>query len=285
MLARQLRGLQANKAIHKIKSRAGEIIVDPKDINDCFREFYEQLYTSSARGDVSKWLGSLNLPKLSEAACEALNSNITISEIVDAIKSFPNGKTPGPDGFGIELYKKYPEKLAPLLLRMFTHSFETQKFPDTLYDGNISLLLKEGREETEPSSYRPIALLNSDLKIFTKLLANRLNKYISSIIHTDQTGFVPNRYSFFNVRRLMNIMYHKYQKHSKVAALCLDAEKAFDQLEWPYMLRVLEEFGFGSNFVSWIKILYAHPTSSVLTNQVQIFFFTTWNTSRMPHLQ
>ncbi len=100
--------------------------MDPKGINDCFREYYEQLYTSRARGDISDWLGPLNLPKLSDDARDALNSNITIQEIVDAIKSFPNGKAARPDGFGIELYKKYSGKLAPLLLRMFTHSFETQ---------------------------------------------------------------------------------------------------------------------------------------------------------------
>lgn len=63
----------------------------------------------------------------------------------------------------------------------------------------------------------------------------------------------------------MNIMYHKYKKGSKVAALCLDAEKAFDQLEWPYMVKVMEEFG--SRFVSWITTLYTYPTSAVLTNQ------------------
>lgn len=77
----------------------------------------------------------------------------------------------------------------------------------------------------------------------------------------------PIDFYFFIVRRLMNIMYHGYRKGSKEAALCLDAEKAFDQVEWAYMMKVLEEFGFGSQYVSWITILYAHPSSFVLTNQ------------------
>lgn len=71
----------------------------------------------------------------------------------------------------------------------------------------------------------------------------------------DQTGFVPNRFSFFNDRLLVNIIYHKYKKGSKVAALCLHAEKAFDQVKWPYMVRITEEYGFGSRFVSWITTL------------------------------
>lgn len=148
---------------------------------------------------------------------------------------------------------------------MFTHSLEGNVFPCTLYEVNISLLPKEGRDETELSSFRPNASINVDMKIFTKILANRLKKPITSIIHADQTGFVPN--SFFYVRRLINIINHKYDKCSKVAALRLDMEKAFDQSEWGYMLRALEDFGFGPWFVSWIKLLYTQLSSSILTHQ------------------
>lgn len=196
LLSRQLRGLQASRAIHKIRSKSGDMVVDPEGINDCFKEYYQQLYMSKANGDASSWLGCLDLPKLNKAAQDAIDSDITIQEILDAIRSFPSGKTAGSDGFSIEFYKKYSEKIAPLLLRMFTHSFEANKFPKSLYEANITLILKEGRDGTEPSSFRPISLLNSDMKIFTKLLANRLNNHITSIIHADQTGFIPNRYSF-----------------------------------------------------------------------------------------
>uniref|UniRef100_A0A8D0A443 Reverse transcriptase domain-containing protein n=1 Tax=Sander lucioperca TaxID=283035 RepID=A0A8D0A443_SANLU len=126
----------------------------------------------------------------SDAACEALNSDITTQEILDAIKSFPNGKSAGPDGFGIELYNKFPEQLTPLLLRIFNHSFETQKFPSSLYEANISLIPKEGRDEPKPSSYRPIALLNSDMKIFTKLMANRLNILLPLSMLTKLVSFL-----------------------------------------------------------------------------------------------
>lgn len=61
LLAGQQRGLQANKAIHKIKSETGDILVDPKGINDHFRVYYEQLYKSRPRGDISNWLGLIGL--------------------------------------------------------------------------------------------------------------------------------------------------------------------------------------------------------------------------------
>lgn len=267
LLARQLRSLQADRAIYQIRSKTGEIITDPKCINESFKEYYRELYKSKAKGNIADWMARLDIPKLSNEDRDAIDADITIQEVLIAIKSFPNGKSAGPDGYGIELYKKYPGQFAPLLLRMLNHSFEAQKFPNSLYEANISLLLKEGRDEMDLTSFRPIALLNTDVKIFTKILANRLNNYITTIIHADQTGFIPGRFSFFNVRRLMNILYHKYEKGQEVAALCLDAQRAFDQIEYKYMWKVLELFGFGNKFISWVEILYAHPSSCILTNQ------------------
>jgi len=156
---------------------------------------------------------------LSDSACEALNSEITI---VDSIKYFPNGKVVGPESFSIELYRNYSVKLASLLLRMFI----LLKLKDSLtfYDANISLILKEGRDETEPSSYRPIALLNSDFKMFSKLLANRLNTFHPISIWIKLVLFLID----FNCLMLEDIIYH-IQKKALKWLLC-----AFDQLEWPH---------------------------------------------------
>lgn len=149
---------------------------------------------------------------------------------------------------------------------MLNHSFDKHKLPQSLYDANISLILKKGKEETDPSSYQPISLLNSDLKIFAKILANRLNNCIGEIIHPDQSGFIPGRFSFFNVRRLMNILYTRFESKASVAILALDAEKVFDQIEWDYILAVIREFDMGDAFASWVKLLYLHPSASVLNN-------------------
>lgn len=147
---------------------------------------------------------------------------------------------------------------------MFAHSKEVAKLPPSLYNANIALILKKDRDSLEMSSYRPISLLQMETKILSKVLANRLCKYIASLIHPDQTGFVPGRHIFFNFRRLFNIMYHKQTEESVVIAL--DAEKAFDHIEWQYMLNTLKHFGFGPGFVKWIEIIYAHPLASIITN-------------------
>lgn len=66
----------------------------------------------------------------------------------------------------------------------------------------------------------------------------------------------------------MTLMYNKYRKSTKQAIICLDAEKAFDQVEWKYLYKVLEKFGLErDNFVSWVRLSYKMPAASILTNQ------------------
>ena len=96
-----------------------------------------------------------------------------------------------------------------------------------------------------------------DTKILSKVLANRLCKYIASLIHSDQTGFVPARQIYFNLRHLFNIMHQKQNVESVVIAL--DAEKAFDYIEWRYMLTSLKYLSFVHGFIKWIEVIYAQP--------------------------
>lgn len=119
---------------------------------------------------------------------------------MSAINSFTAGKAAGPDSFSSEFFVRFCDILAPLLFRMIIDSKKNNIQPNTLYESNISLTLKKkkkkNRDETDPASYRPIALQNVDRKVLIKTLANRLNKRISSLIHSDQTGFIPGRFSF-----------------------------------------------------------------------------------------
>lgn len=99
-----------------------------------------------------------------------------------------------------------------------------------------------------------------------KILATRLETVMSEIISIDQTGFIKNRFSFFNIRCLLNIIYHPVHVPEPELVISIDAEKAFDRVEWDYLFLTLEKFGFGKKFISWVKLLYTSPVSSVRTN-------------------
>ncbi len=111
-------------------------------------------------------------------------------------------------------------------------------------------------------------LIPCDLKIYAKVFASRLEKVIHSLIKEDQTGFIKGRNASDNMRRLLHILVFADSHPTPCAVFSLDAEQAFDRLEWNYMWAVLQCFGFGEHFVSMIKTLYHSPAASVITGNI-----------------
>ncbi len=100
------------------------------------------------------------------------------------------------------------------------------------------------------------------------MFASRLEKVIHSLIKEDQIGFIKGRNASDNMRRLLHILDFADSHPTPCAVFSLDAEKAFDRLEWNYMWAVLQCFGFGEHFVSMIKTLYHSPAASVITGNI-----------------
>lgn len=72
-------------------------------------------------------------------------------------------------------------------------------------------------------------------------------------------------------------MWKRHQENTPVVAFSLDVEKAFDRGERGFLIHVLEAFGFGSGFVTWVKLIYTAPRASVLTSgQMSCFFQLSW---------
>ena len=275
MLARYIKQKEAMTAIPAIKGDGGTLISDPRKINLAFRDFYNNLYTSESvveQSGISSFLTDLDLPKLTVDQRDRLDRPITVGEIMEIIKDLPTSKAPGLDGFTSEFYKAYAEELSPLLLGTYNEALEKGNLPPSLTEAVITLIPKEGRDPLECKNYRPISLTSCDSKIFSKILANRLDKVITSLIHKDQVGFINSRSSSDNIRRFVDIMWatkdDPFDDPAPLAAISLDAEKAFDRVEWLYLFSTLECFGFSRKFINWIKLIYTGPTASVMTNGI-----------------
>ncbi len=231
--------------IPSVKDSSGHVQMDSNGINKVFAEFYERLYTSEQPAEalmlMENFFSNLTLPKPNDEQKSDLNKPITSEEVNEAVCILQSGKAPGPDGFSSEFFKQFRSLMVKPLLNMFNHSLKTGALPKTLAEANISWILKKDKPGDECSSYRPISLLNTDFKILSKILALRLEKTLPHIINNDQTGFITGRNSRNNDRRLLNIIQLCQQKHLKGMVVSLDAEKAFDRIEWDFLFFTLKE--------------------------------------------
>lgn len=119
LLASQLRQKAASRNILQIMLPNGSLTEDHRSINNCFKEYYSKLYLLDIRPDVKdfdNFFSNLNVPTINSASKERLEKNITLEEIHNGITSLQGGKAPGPDGFPTDFYKKFKDKIAPLLV-------------------------------------------------------------------------------------------------------------------------------------------------------------------------
>ena len=111
---------------------------------------------------------------------------------------------------------------------------------------------------------RPISLLNVDYKLCARALAGRLLKVLHHVILPDQTCGVKGRFIGENVAFLRDVSIVANELNLPAAILSLDQEKAFDRVDWSFLLTTLRHMGFGESFVKWVQLLYTDIRSAVL---------------------
>jgi hypothetical protein len=101
---------------------------------------------------------------------------------------------------------------------------------------------KPHKDPTKKENFRPIYLMNIDAKLFNKILASQIQEYIKTITHHDQVGFIPGMRGWFNIQKSINIgHYINKLKDKNNMIISLDAEKAFDKIQNPFMIKVLDQ--------------------------------------------
>lgn len=142
LLAQQLKRQAVSRQIPQIRKPNDELTIDPEEINETFVTFYSKLYKSESTNDnidMEYFFNNLQSPTISTVHKTETELPLRQSEIINAIMAMRSGKSPGPDGYPIEFFKTFSNKLSVLLLDMFNDSLSRGSLPQTLTEPSITL--------------------------------------------------------------------------------------------------------------------------------------------------
>ncbi|KAM9308203.1 uncharacterized protein PAF06_012368 [Gastrophryne carolinensis] len=274
LLAKKLKTPEQVYCPIRLKDVRGEITSNPTIIVKIFRDQLQKLYTNpQTLSDVSlkQFFKDVSLPALLMPLQGTLEEEFNVEEVTKAIGGLKLNKRPGPDGFSAAYYKKFVNILAPKLTAHYNHIREGGSFSRESLMASISMIPKPETDTSIWSNFRPISLINLDVKILSKILADRLSAYLPGLIGNDQVGFIPGRQAGDNIRKLIQIAHIARKTDKQLFFLSLDIRKAFDSVSWKYLfsLSTLRQWGFGPKFIDDVLLTISNPLIS-LPNLLQL---------------
>lgn len=186
--------------ILKLSNAAGETIQNHKEISTLLTSHFKQI-DQETQEDRTAAIGEITqaIPKsITSKQNAALRRKVSLEEVEEAIKSMPNDKAPGPDGFTINFYKDCWPTVKIEVWEVVEDSRCSSSILRSLTSTFIALIPKEEEART-PEKFRPIALCNVIYKIISKVIANRLKPILPHIISEEKSGYVEGRKILDNI--------------------------------------------------------------------------------------
>lgn len=208
-------------------------------------------------------LGLLGLPQLdlSEQA-----AHFTAAEIAHAIKESPANRAPGPDGFVISFYRATWGVVGCDVVRAFQALWELDFRSFHHLNEAVMVLLHKTQSPAGLKDYRPISLIHSIGKLFSKCLALRLAPRMGELIKHNQSAFIRGRHIHENFKTVQLTCRWLHAQHCPTVLLKIDLAKAFDSVAWPFLLEAVEHAGLPQRWRNWISAMLCTASTRVLVN-------------------
>jgi ribonuclease HI/exonuclease III len=264
--------------IFAMQDHKGKITTRTSQMVKIASKYHENLLKkpewTAERASATKELLSKIDKKITQEQAKTFEKGITMAELSEAMKLSKNGKSPGADGIVYELYKKLTadneeeidvkEVLYEVFKDQEEHGIEKEEF----LEGIMSLLYKK-KDKKRIENYRPLTLLNTDYKLYTKTIATKLGQVAKDLIDEDQAGFIPGRGLYDQTRTTHHVIEYCELIDFEGCVLSLDQEKAYDKIDHNYLWIILEKYGFPIEFINHVKQLYRLAKTSVMVNGVK----------------
>jgi hypothetical protein len=208
-----------------------------------------------------------------------MNREITQVQVTIALRSAKLNTAVGVDGCPYELWRALMDcydtsedsdprrfDIVNVLTTVFNDIQQYGVDPTTNFARGWMCPIFKKKDPTDISNYRPITVLNTDYKLFTKAFALQLMKPISRLVHPDQAGFIPGRSIFNQIRLAKAILNYAEVMEADGSIIALDQEKAYDKIKHNYLWKMLETYKIPQLFIRTIKSLYKNATTQVAIN-------------------
>ena len=254
----------SNKTIKFLITDSGERISHKDKIMAEQIKYYSKL-CSSNKSVQFKYVNQTDI-KLSDSDKERLDEPITFEEFSTAVFQMPNNKSPGIDGLSIEVIKVFFKQIGTQLFETIQWCVQHGQLTLSMRRGLLCLIPKKDRDPCRIKNWRPLTLMNSDHKVFTKILANRMKSVLHIIIGTQQTGYMEKRFIGMNIRKLIDSIQYIEDENLGALLMLIDFEKCFDTIEFEAIRGSLRYYNFGEKFINMIMLLYSGFQTAITYN-------------------
>jgi mannosylglycoprotein endo-beta-mannosidase len=254
--------------IHSLQSDHG-VVTSHEDMLQLAHQHFDQIMgTTSPAQSIFNWeeLG-LQAFDLSD-----METPFSLEEIKLALDDLPRDKAPGPDGFSGGFYKSCWDIIRTDVHAAFHQIFHLDARGLRKINSSLIALIPKKNDAVALNDFRPISLIHSLIKLFTKVLARRLAPKLQEMVAPCQSAFIKNRCIQENYLYVQNMARFFHRTKKPVVLLKLDLAKAFDSVSWSYLLDMLRARGFGDRWREWIAMLLASSSSQVLINGIPSHF-------------
>ncbi|KAL1447418.1 hypothetical protein WDU94_003530 [Cyamophila willieti] len=249
---------QANKKliigkneIFTLKKENGESTKNPNEIIKIVETFYNNLY-----GDSTKEQMIVINNQDSDVP------SITTDEVWKVMRKMKNGKSPGEDGVSIDILKEAGNEFYNLMANLFNKCILMCDIPDDWKNALMILIHKKG-DKKDIGNYRPISLLSVMYKIFTGILANRIEDVLERSQSKEQAGFRRNFSTLDHIQTVRELIERHIEFEMPLCLAFVDFEKAFDSVKTSAVIKSLEEGGVESTYINVLNTIYNSASATI----------------------
>jgi len=269
----------AGDSLTNLKKDDGSEFILINELREHVHSYYSNIYKqpdnqskNCSINDIEEFLGPVaehaivQNAKLNDQEKNELEAEITEDELTKSINGANMASAPGADGISNSFIKKFWIYFKTPMLKLCKNSFENGTLPLFLRTANIRLIPKKG-DTSKIKNWRPISLLNCFYKIISRVITNRLRKYMDKMTPICQKGYSNNRYCQEVLISVMEGIEKCNSQKKRAGFISLDIKKAFDSLSHSYLESVYKFYNFGPRLIRWIKILCTNRKACIIIDE------------------